>query len=170
MTASLCLLLVLSAPATPQYTLTVWACDGRHGGVWHAHTWCTFSDGTQNGCISWMPGNSKIRLRDGSQPGRNWTHRETLAWAAAKGCRVAKVGTMEIDAAGYQVCRRRQQTLELGAIWYKALDAQTRPAAVNCIHAVSDLVGYLGTGTSFGYEASRRVYLHLLAHLAKEPR
>ncbi len=49
--------------------------------------------------------------------------------------------------------RRKQKNL----ILYKTFDKRTRPVAINCIHAISDVSGYLETDSSFGNEAAQKI-------------
>lgn len=120
----------------------VFSFDG--GGPARSHTWGVFQRGADVACISWMPAGRYLR-----GPGRNWTHKETLAHARARGYRVQ---CWQFYAPGwvYEAALRRKQWLEAGGAPYGFLTS-------NCIWAVSGVVGPLNTGAAYGERASARV-------------
>lgn len=162
--ACLVLLPVTSAIAraqVPAYTLTVF---GYQRGVRHSHTWAVFSKNTGPGqrvCISWGPA-ERWRLFGGAVPGRNRGEAETLEEARRQGAEVASWGPYPIDAETFYVARSQAAILATGKVLYRALDGGSRPWALNCIHAVSDVGGPLRTGTLYGHRASAAVAAHLL--------
>ncbi len=106
------------------------------------------------------------------EPGENRTTREALGLATRRGLRVSRFGPYEIDRDLYERALRQIDLLEGRVsgrqVLYKALDLGYREGAeiraVNCIHAISDIVrepAPLRTFTCYGDEAARRVVWHL---------
>ena len=105
--------------------------------------------------ISWLP----ARLKDGPretisplpvpEPGTNFTLAETLAEGTRGRRRTTRWGPFQVRPELFARARARYEQLESGRVQYNGLDAATRgPAfapdgsgAVNCLHAVSDIVG-----------------------------
>jgi hypothetical protein len=106
------------------------------------------------------------------EPGENRTTREALELVLRRGLRVSRFGPYEIDRDLFERARRQIDLLEGRApgrkVLYKAFDLGYREGseirALNCIHAVSDIVREpipLRTWLCYGDEAARRVVLHL---------
>src|SRR5262249_39913059 len=110
--------------------------------------------------ISWLPADGDIRLLAAPVAGRNYTLRGTLAFAAAQGMSTTARGPFETTKEIYALALKQKSLLESGTVAYKAIDRKFRPEmAVNCIHAVSDIIPgrTLDTGTSRGDEATDMV-------------
>ncbi|TMQ32406.1 MAG: hypothetical protein E6K70_18720 [Planctomycetota bacterium] len=88
-----------------------------------------------------------------------------MRWAESIGARVSRWGPYEIEKGLYDRALRQKARLESGAILFKCIDENFRPAtASNCIHAVSDVdmdQGALHVGPNWGDNASRIVAGHL---------
>lgn len=106
------------------------------------------------------------------EPGENRTTRDALELVLGRGRRVTRWGPFEIDRGLYERALRQIDLLEGRVpgrqVLYKALDLGYREGAevraINCIHAVSDIVRMpvlLRTWTAYGDEAARKVVSHL---------
>lgn len=126
-----------------------------------SHTFATVARVTQNGTyyhsISWMPATLIVRIVARPEPGINLTYEQTLALARSKGALVVQYGPYRINPFFYNAFLARVAQLNSGAILYKANDRDTYPMAVNCIHAVSGIVGRLRTGMTWGRLATEQV-------------
>lgn len=148
----------------------------------NSHTWAVFVRGDAPGygrqiydvtTISWMPADLQLTLLQRPEYGVNLDMRQSLALGPSEGAQIQYGPVYEISPALYQAALTRYAFLESaersGDVLYTVLDANTRgPAlynrrggAVNCIHALSDIGGYLDTGTLRGYDASWTVQAHL---------
>ncbi len=110
--------------------------------------------------ISWLPVDGNIQILQRPVAGRNYSLRESFAFAAARGMSTTARGPFEIPRDVYDRAVQRKMWLESGAVAYKAVDRRFRPdVAINCIHAVSDILprGLLDTGTARGDEATDMV-------------
>ncbi len=137
-----------------------------------SHTFATFflvTDGraTEKVTISWLPMRGYLRGPSGLQvpalrpvPGHNYTLAETLQFAAGLGEPVSRFGPYEISLALYDTAKSQAAYLSSGRVYYKMLDRTSRPNAVNCIHAVTDIAGWVATGDIRGNGASRYVISH----------
>jgi hypothetical protein len=112
--------------------------------------------------ISWLPADATVRALP-LQTGHNFTLEETLAIARDRP--ILRYGPFVLARAAYDRARARITFLESGGVRYKMIDwATRRPSlsnrpggAINCIHAVSDVVGPLDTGELWGDAATRAV-------------
>ncbi len=107
-----------------------------------------------------------------AEPGANLTTRDALELVLDGNHRVSRWGPYEIDRGLYERALRQIDLLEGRVpgrtILYKAIDLGYREGAeilaLNCIHAVSDIVRKptpLRTWMTYGDEAARRVVCHL---------
>ncbi|NBQ52911.1 MAG: hypothetical protein EBU49_04955 [Proteobacteria bacterium] len=128
--------------------------------------------------LSWLPvmvDNRFLRLRP--EPGRNFSLDETLQLAESRELSLMRWGPFEITDSLYFGALDRIDFLESGAADYIAQDTFYRNAvyvresggAINCIHAVSDLGGFIRTGLAHGFSAARRVYEHLQQFVVPSP-
>lgn len=124
--------------------------------------------------ISWMPepgnfrrGNRMPLLR--TVPGRNYSYEETVAIAGGKP--ILSHGAFYITPEMYQAAVRQKAALESGTIAYKMLDGRSGDGAINCIHAVTGVVGRLNTGTRRGETATSAVVSFFLStgHMSSSP-
>jgi len=154
-----------------------------------AHVFATFveSDASPSGrdlarleahTLSWLPveeDNRFLRLRP--EPGRNFSLDETLQLAESRELSLMRWGPFEITDSLYFGALDRIDFLESGAADYIVQDTFHRNAvyvresggAINCIHAVSDLGGFIRTGLAHGFSAARRVYEHLQQFVVPSP-
>lgn len=128
--------------------------------------------------LSWLPveeDNRFLRLRP--EPGRNFTLTETLQLADSRRLSPMRWGPVEITGSLYLAAIDRIKFLETGAADYivrdafyrKAVYAKASGGAINCIHAVSDLGGFIRTGFLHGFSAARRVSDHLQQFVITSP-
>lgn len=135
-----------------------------------AHTFgvfCRFEGDTlaESRTISWMPQslNVKVLKRD-PEPGVNLTYKQTRDIATRNGYSLFFRGPYKIEPELYNRACEQATELESGKVLYKSGDSQTRPAAVNSTHAISDIdreFGHLRTGASTGSTATSIVERHL---------
>lgn len=155
----------------------------------NSHTFATFLElswsdstgdftGIQVHTISWYPTSMEIRFyRLLPEGGLNLELTETLALAASRGVSVIRWGPVEISEDLYFTALRQIDFLNSGAVDYIAEDRFLRNAAysrepggaINCIHAVSDLGGFIRTGFLHGFSAARRTYDHLRQFVVPSP-
>lgn len=147
----------------------------------NSHTFATFVHTTQslpNGevlnfeekTISWLPLNARVRvLALLPERGRNFGLKETIEIAAHNQFFIKRWGPARISEDLYRKATLRYDFLNAGGAEYKANDLlfrrlsarNERGGAVNCIHAVLDIVGIVRTFLHFGFDASRDVYKNL---------
>lgn len=154
-----------------------------------AHVFATFieSDVSQSGqdvahfeahTLSWLPveeDNRFLRLRP--EPGRNFSLAETLQLADCRGLSLRRWGPVEVTESLYFEALDRIGFLESGAADYivkdtfyrNAVYAKASGGAINCIHAVSDLGGFIRTRFLHGFSAARRTYDHLRQFVVPSP-
>lgn len=165
-----------SAKSGTHFYMVMFGAEGMVNQPTTSHTFATFvrEDNdvlTQELTISWMPAigyfsanNSMPLLR--IVPGRNYTLDETVSLATNR--RVGFWGPYEVSPQLYAAAQNRVAYLSSGATSYKMMilvshhlrDNPLRNlpgGAVNCIMALSDIAGYLDTGSSWGLGASSQV-------------
>jgi hypothetical protein len=146
-----------------RYFVVLWGYQGADNAAEDAHTFATFYRGSGNGLsgpatISWLPASRLVR-NTGPERGRNFSLDETLALARRRKATVRAFGPYEIKADVYRRALARIRELNSGKLSYTMING---PAdAVNCIAAVSEVGGPLGTGWAWGYAASMQVARHL---------
>ncbi|QDU62111.1 hypothetical protein Pan216_29770 [Planctomycetes bacterium Pan216] len=160
------------APSEFSYYMIVFALQsGPANVIEKSHTFATFVKANQNRqiidtvTISWLAASGIIEtLNPVPQSGANWSLRDTLEWGSEKGARMSKWGPYVIDAAFFERAKRRTEQLDRGNIKYLILDRRWRrhtgTRGFDCIHALSDIGGYLATGSARGEDASRKVAKH----------
>jgi hypothetical protein len=174
---ALCLASSLTAQAEERYYVVFFAAQNSGSQPMSTHTFATFvkmdrdedalngvaAETAQTATISWLPASGSVKLLQPPVTGRNYTLSETLAWVDERGLRTTVRGPFEIGKEVYELALKQKDRLESGAIAYKALDRRFRPnVAINCIHAVSDLLPgtQLMTGDARGDQATRMVVDH----------
>lgn len=100
--------------------------------------------------ISWCPTTSGAAAVKNEVPGRNKCLAETLN--DAQGSKLT-YWMLRTDRSFFEAAQKQRDSLKL----YCALDSKSRPAAVNCIHACSDVAGELDTRAASGAAAPQRV-------------
>ena len=181
-----CLLCALGLPslqAEERYFVVLFASQSPDASPRQSHTFATFlkvdigkpdKDGEiptetmESATISWLPDNGRIRLLARPEAGRNVGLKESLAWAKDNGLSTSARGPFEVSRDIYERAVEQKKRLESGAVAYKAIDLRYRPsAAVNCIHAVSDVIPgpLLMTGDAYGDAATDLVARHFRPHL-----
>jgi hypothetical protein len=158
-----------------QYYMVMFGYQGAPNLARTSHTFATFVavEGqavTEEVTVSWLPapgyfgpGNSMPVLR--AVPGHNYTLDETIGLAGD--AQIQYWGPYQITDSLFAQAEARAGFLSEGTTSYKMIvldEARREPAlynqpggVINCIMAVSDLGGYLDTGTNWGYAASSQV-------------
>jgi hypothetical protein len=162
---------VAAAAADRAYVIS-WAYGSLLNRPVKSHTFATFfliRDGqpVDKVDISWMPapgyfaGFSDRDMPPFKEvPGHNYTLHETLMIATEQGRKLSRFGPYESRLELFELAQRMATRLASGQVEYKMLDPGFRPDAVNCIHAVTDIGGYVDTGMKYGDRASRSVIDH----------
>lgn len=145
------------ANAVDEYHVVVFSYNNTLGRVRPAetHTFATWvhsrnRDLVEQIDISWGPKDGGLRVVANEVPGRNKCLAETLK--DAEGKKLA-YWILRTDRSFFDAAAKQRDRLS----YYKVLDTGTRPRAVNCIHACSDVAGYLETGTKCGIPAGEAV-------------
>ncbi len=161
-----------AAFAADQAYVISWGYQSRLNRPNKSHTFATYflvrnGSATEKVTISWLPAPGHFGGLTGLQvpslravPGNNYSLGQTLGFAAALGEPVSRFGPYEISLPLYDAAKRQVAHLQSGRVDYKMLDRFTRPAAVNCIHAASDIAGFVDTGTLRGDDASSYLISH----------
>ena len=117
--------------------------------------------------ISWLPASGVVNLRNRAERGTNHSLKRSLELVTSTQT-IAQWGPFETTEDLFQRAKRQAQLLESGGLLYKAVDFTTRTVgvAVNCEHAISDIVRNSGdplvrTGTARGHWGSFLVANHL---------
>lgn len=150
-----------------RYFVAFFSYDGPGHRAVDSHTFATFLDGTEiergyRGApptISWLPADGIVRPV-GVYAGRNFTLEETLQIARDRGYTVQTFGPFEISRPTYQAALAQIRYLQSGAERYKMVAGPLGLRGLNCIHAVSNVVGPLVTGTNYGAPATQMVANH----------
>lgn len=144
--------------------------DWRNAPV-RSHTFASFirTDGDRVSSqvdISWLP--APGYFRNGLEmpplrivPGQNYSLSQTLGFAAGLNQPVRRFGPYAISPELFAAAVRQSESLASGRVAYKMLDGGSRPGAINCIHAVTDIAGYTDTGLARGAAASQAALHHL---------
>jgi hypothetical protein len=115
--------------------------------------------------ISWMPQSMSVRAANGpAEPGVNLSYGQTLNLCARTGYHVQFYGPHKVSPELYRRACERIIELDSGKVQYKWNDSGTRPQAVNCLHAVSDVdtdFGYPNTPSTRKMSATESVSVHL---------
>lgn len=117
--------------------------------------------------ISWLPASGVVDLRNRPERGTNHPLKRSLE-IVTRSQSIAQWGPFEIREELFSRAKRQDQFLSGGGTLYKAVDFTSRPAgvAVNCEHAISDIVRnpgdqFVRTGTARGHWGSFLVAGHL---------
>jgi hypothetical protein len=169
-TAAICWLWSLAAPAAPvSHYVTFYGYNGVPDGPTLSHTFAAFVErDDQTGVlktdtISWIPADRAPVHLLSVQPGHNYTLAETFTIA---GDRVSiSHGPYRITDAVYAKAMARIAFLKDANVHYKMFPWHLRgPAlnnqpggAVNCVAAVSDIMGFLDPGEVWGDPATQQV-------------
>lgn len=106
--------------------------------------------------ISWGPLEGSVAKASLSEvPGRNKCLASTLRDVTNH---KLAYWVLKTDKTFFDAALHQRDSLKL----YKALDGPSRPNAVNCIHACSDVAGHLETGAKCGIAAGQAVAEHYL--------
>lgn len=182
-----CLGIIPALQAEERYYVVLFASQNSSNQARMSHTFAAFLkidreedprnrvhwETAQSATISWLPASGSFRLLQRPVAGRNYTLQESLAWAEERGLHTTVRGPFEIGKDVYDRAVKQKQRLESGAVAYKALDRRFRPgAAVNCIHAVSDILPgpLLMTGGARGDQATAMVANHYRPYLVDPER
>jgi hypothetical protein len=159
-----------------RYYVIVFAAQDEWNLPQNTHSWAAFaavtefSDGrfsVHEDTISWLPANypDDVRLWGPPVCGRIYSLRETLDWMELRGFCVRHWGPCEIDRCLYDAARRQLAYLRSGAVRYEMMDALWRlpvlrgaKGAIHCVHSLTDVVGYVPTGTTRGHASGELVY------------
>ena len=162
------------AQTDAKYYVTYYSYDTNPHRVRYTHTFAHFvkqtTTSTEEQTISWMPATLRITvLRRTPEQGVNLTLDQTLQLARSIGAQVISHGPFEITPELYNRAAMQVKQLQSGQVAYKCLDRRFRGFASNCIHAVSDLGGFLDTGTQSGEAATVAVVRLLEAFVVRQP-
>ena len=116
--------------------------------------------------ISWLPRELPMCISCPPVPGHNYTLPETFRIGIAAGARLWQLPSIEVSRALYENAVAHAYNLERGTQWV-TLDINTRPQAVNCLHAVSDVntvSGPLYSGFAHGVPGSQAALRHLAVY------
>lgn len=171
------LLLVAAVPAlAAEHYMVMFAAETPENTARTAHTFATFvtmEDGalTEELTISWLPapghfGPGYSMPPFAIVPGKNYTLDETIRISPRR--RTTFWGPYEISPSLHERAARRVAYLDRSVTSYKMMNLarghlrdaplRNRPGgAINCIMAVSDVGGFLSTGTAWGIDASSQV-------------
>jgi hypothetical protein len=160
-----------------RYFVVLFGYEGPGNKAVDSHTFAAFLDGDQlergyRGApptISWLPEDGIVRPF-GVHRGRNFTLEETLALADDRGYRVTPFGPFEIPRHVYQAAMAQIHFLESGRELYKMVAGAAARRGLNCIHAVSNVVGPLRTGVAWGVPATEAVTQHFGRVAVRFPR
>ncbi len=165
-----------AAEADDTYYMIIFACQTTPNRPRTAHSFAAFvkvpdKDGKPDTAsmeahmISWITEPENFGLLRPAAPGRNLSLEESMQWAANRNAAVIAFGPYRIQKELYDRAMAQRERLRSGAVAYKATDRRVRQAgvAVNCFHAISDMVEgpLLDTGSAFGEPASAMVREHL---------
>ena len=158
---ALFLALALTQPGDCQ--VTVYSYNDACNRFLHSHSWAVFERGAEKVVISWGPAKgSGVGALKTPVPGRNYTHEQTVGFAASLGLRVAVYGPYRIRPELFANARAWARTLDSGWVSYVLIDRYARQYALNCVSAVQFVTGFrTPTGLKHGYTASAAVVRHL---------
>jgi hypothetical protein len=150
------------AAAADDYHVLVFSYQAKSGKIrpTETHTFATWvrsrnKEVLETVDISWCPREGEVRIIADKVPGKNKSLYQTLYDAKGK---IIIYYTLRTDLSFFEAAKKQRDSLRL----YKSFDHKTRPEAVNCIHACSDVAGYLETGTACGHQAAKLVTEHFL--------
>jgi hypothetical protein len=120
-------------------------------------TWVHSKDGIilEERTISWCPEEGEVGITTKVVKGRNKSLKQTLNDANGH---IFGYHVMRTDASFFDQAKEYHENMKDKK--YKALDKKTRPDGLNCIHACSDLAGYLDTKLAVGLDAGTMVADH----------
>ncbi|MBY0369912.1 hypothetical protein K2X33_04445 [bacterium] len=160
-----------------RYFMVVFGYEGPGNRAVDSHTFASFYSGdalmrrqTRNpATISWLPATGVVRpIR--REAGRNFSLEETLAIARERGYEVRAYGPYEITRDLYRRALDRIDYLNSGRVDYRMTAAGLfMPNVLNCISAVSGVLGPLNTGTLWGFAASQKVTQYLAKEVYSYP-
>ena len=107
--------------------------------------------------ISWLPESLPMCLICRPVVGHNYTLSETFQIGLDAGADLYELPTIEVSAELFENAVAQVTNLNSGGVEWVTLDRRWRPAAVNCLHAVSDVnlvSGPLYSGTANGVAGS----------------
>jgi hypothetical protein len=115
--------------------------------------------------ISWLPSVGTVSLFGPIERGRNYTVPETFQIAWRRQLDILRFGPHEVGVEFFQLARNQWARLEQatidGSILYKAVDGDLRYRSdypvINCMHAVSGIIGDLEMGRLRGRSGSSRI-------------
>jgi hypothetical protein len=177
------LCLLLSRPARAEqrhFYVTVFAYQSETD-IRQAHTYAAFTAITgatgaalddehawqrQGVVISWLPRELPMCISCPPVPGHNYTLPETFRIGIASGARLWALPTIEIGEDLYASAVAQNERLTGHGVLWVTVDPATRPKALNCLHAVSDVnrkTGPLYSGFLHGVPGSQLTLRHLAA-------
>jgi hypothetical protein len=123
--------------------------------------------------ISWLPASLPICITC-TEPvaGHNYGLRETFLIEERAGLRVSQWGPFEVGRGLFEAARAQRDRLTSGLARYVVWDRDTRPHAVNCIHAITDADASkppLATGPLLGDKAGEAIVRHFWSHVIATP-
>ena len=151
------LMAFVDQPPKSDYYVVVFSCDGVNQNVipTESHVFSTWVEITNNRITDSVDINWQSTSPDdfvNTNVGRNVPIKEIFKSRTSKTNKL-KYWTLKIDQSFFAKAKKQEKNL----ILYKTFDKRTRPVAINCIHAISDVSGYLETDSSFGNEAAQKI-------------
>lgn len=114
--------------------------------------------------INWGPKEDSARIATATVEGKHFTLKESFDHIAKEN-KNFRYWVLKSDKNMMDAARAQRDSLKE----YKVFDRRTRPSAVNCIHAISDVVGHLDTRTACGIEAGERIVRFFLEKRKAQP-
>jgi len=121
-----------------------------------SHCFAVFSPNFHT--ISWLPVNDKVSFFRWKELGKNLTLPETFKYAVERNAEVYHTGTFRIKYELYKKGLQQIERLESGKTMYQILGNSMETC--NCIQAISNVVGPLKTGMTWGVRANALILNH----------
>jgi hypothetical protein len=153
---------ISSFASAAEHYCVLFSHNGRKSKPGESHTFATFvevSNGklTQQYTISWGP-IGEWKIFDGKVPGHNRSLKTSIEVPLSKDWQVCMWGPYKMTPSYFEKAKQRYKDLHDGLYSYKAIDSRARKneqkPGVNCIHAVSDIGGFIKTEGHYGDSAT----------------
>jgi hypothetical protein len=139
---------------------------GKKATPTEGHTWAVFVETHNNGHIknsfniSWGPA-EPWRVLQGKTEGKNDDFSTAIKQHTNNKRKICMWGPFDMPKSYFLKAQNRYHSLEAKRYKYQVFDHVSREdkkdPAINCIHSISDIGGYLNTGMMYGEKASQAV-------------